>query len=158
MKPSVHYRQHHDVEPPIVDLRAFRQGWRVRSHLDRLLVDGAITRAEWQAGDDFRATWSSALPSRASTLLGMRVRGHDPDAGMLARLAALTRLRRLGNAMGPGPIAVLVACIVDDLSWRELGRRLGVDHKTARAVTVRALWALADYARGGPARAAGAGP
>lgn len=159
-KPSPFYTAHHDVDPPAVDLRSFRQGWRVRTRLDRLLVEGVISRSTWQAASDFRSTWETALRMRGSALIGIRVAVRDPDATMLARLGAAARLRDLGAALGPGRLTILVACVVDDLSWRELGRQLGVDHKTARARAVRALGALAKQASARPARAAwgGRGP
>jgi hypothetical protein len=53
--PTVSYTRHHDVDPPRVDARTFRQGWRIRSRLDALHIAGSISAGEWQTGHDFRA-------------------------------------------------------------------------------------------------------
>jgi hypothetical protein len=44
--PTPEFRRHHAVEPPRVDANEFRQGWRIRSGLDRLLAGGLITPVE----------------------------------------------------------------------------------------------------------------
>ena len=153
-RPTAEFEQHHDIEAPQIDARSFRAGWRVRTRLDGLLIDGAITPDEWQAGIAFRDTWERALPLRTAALAAAGGGGGDPDAGMLARLGARTRLRQLGEALGFVSMACLVSCAVQDLPWREVGLRLRVHHETARTMTVRALQALARVgAQHAPCRA-----
>jgi hypothetical protein len=143
--PSLFYRQHHEVEAPIVDAAAFRQGWRVRTRLDGLILDGAITPAEWRAAVAFRtaaerilaAAWSSPIWLGAP---GARGRAHDPIASQLDDLAWL---RELCQALGKRDFDLVGLCVVDDVSWADLGRQRKVDPKTARAWTVRAIKALA---------------
>lgn len=143
MRPTPEYERHHDTDVPRVDGRAFRPGWRVRSRLDRLLVDGWIAPGAWQAACDFRASWGAAFAAGASPLAMLGRSGADRERAMLARVTAATRIRALAAALGPGHIAILVCVVVDDLSWRDLGRRLRCHHETARDAAIDALGALA---------------
>jgi hypothetical protein len=44
--PSSFFRQHREVEAPKVSARAFGPGWRIRTNLDRLGLEGAISGFE----------------------------------------------------------------------------------------------------------------
>jgi hypothetical protein len=144
MRPDAHFRQHHDVEPPRVDERTFRPAWRVRSRLDQLLLTRAISPLEWRAGARYRLTFDTAF---AGVLPGSRLvrtgSARVADASMTARLDALAWLRSHRMRLGTATRDLVEACVVEDLSWAELGRRLGVDPKTARNRTVSALGKLA---------------
>ena len=59
------------------------------------------------------------------------------------RLDAVRRLRETRERIGPKAYALIVAVAAEDVSWRELGRRLGVTDKTAQNAAVKALEALA---------------
>src|SRR4249919_1151308 len=126
-QPSDAYRQHHDVEAPRVDWRAFRQGWRVRSRLDGLLDDGRITPGEWQAASEYRDAWDALRRTTRGGGSGIRVAGYGGDRN--SRAAAIdraARIRAAETAIGPEAAALCYACAVEDLSWRTLGARLGV--------------------------------
>ncbi|HSR77581.1 MAG TPA: hypothetical protein VLN57_13430 [Xanthobacteraceae bacterium] len=145
-QPSAHYRQHHDVEAPSVDGFSFRQAWRVQTRLDHLLADGAITLRQWHAAVAFREDLETAARSawRAPVWLSVAAGASSSRGETIGiRLDALARLRHIANALGPFACALLEACIARDWSWAFLGRRLGVDPKTARAWTVTAIKALA---------------
>jgi hypothetical protein len=58
-----------------------------------------------------------------------------------AVLTVATVLRSSALAIGPRRCALLLASVVQDRSWRELGRQLGVDKKTGQVrVLELALW------------------
>jgi DNA-binding transcriptional ArsR family regulator len=134
-----------DVEDPRVDERAFRQGWRIRTRLDQLLVDQRISAGEWQAATEFRSAWLSAreLTARESGGSGIRIAGgRTTDAATIARLEAAKRVRIVEITLGKLAIALVVACVVEDLSWAAIGRHLHRDAETVRDWTVVAIGAL----------------
>ena len=51
----------------------------------------------------------------------------------------MKRLRQLREHLGDRNFAIVTAVAVDDVSWRALGRRLGVMDMTAKAW---AVWAI----------------
>jgi hypothetical protein len=155
--PSLAYRQHHDVEAPRVDTRAFRQGWRVVTRLDGLLAAGLIAPGVWQAAAEYRAAWDAL--QRTSTGGGSSLRdGYGAGAGRAGALDRAACVRAAEVAIGPRATTLCRACAVEDLSWRSLGLRLGVRDVTAQAWTVHALIALARaWRRGGTAPGTGSG-
>ncbi|HYM25288.1 MAG TPA: hypothetical protein VEU08_18855, partial [Vicinamibacterales bacterium] len=103
--PSLAYRQHHDVEAPRVDTRAFRQGWRVVTRLDGLLAAGLIAPGVWQAGAEYRAAWEALR--RTSTGGGSSLRdGFGPGAGRAGALDRAARVRAAESALSPGHAAL----------------------------------------------------
>ena len=145
-QPTAHYRQHHEVEAPRIDGHRFQQAWRVRTRLDALVLDGAITLRQWHAVVGFRDDVETAAMAawRTPIWLSVTARGSSKHGATVAiRFDALERLRRIADALGGFACALVEACAVHDWSWAYLGRRLGVDPKTARAWTVLAIKALA---------------
>jgi hypothetical protein len=132
-----------EIEPPRVDASSFRQGWRVRTRLDGLRVAGRISGDVWQAAVEYRAAYDRWQASGGGELAG-RISGgadaHDRLLGLVETLAALSAVER---RIGRFATALCVACVVEDLSWPEIGRRCGRSHHTAEAWTVAALRALA---------------
>jgi hypothetical protein len=147
MKPTEEFCRHHEVEPPRVDAVAFRQGWRVRTRLDRLLFEGAIDPDVWLAAVAYRGVYLQAFgslwPSRSLELPA--VIGFRDRAGGL-RLDALQTMRLVRQRLGPSNAELVEECVIEDAAWAALGRQLHVDPKTARMRTVTALKAL--YASG----------
>jgi hypothetical protein len=138
--PSRAYRRHHAVEAPRVDARAFRQGWRVSTRLDRLLAAGLIDGGVWQAAADYRAAWEAALELRSGIDAGrMTGNGGDREAAMLARMSHASRLRRVDGQLGLLASWLVFACVIEDQSWHRMGRRLGVRNTTAQSWTIAAL-------------------
>jgi len=154
-RPSAAYRQHHDVDAPRIDRRSFRQAWRVRSRLDALLADGRITRDQWQACVDYRDTAAIARGISVPWPFLVRIGSGSRDARMVARLDAETRLRRVEAAIGALATALVVACVVEDLSWREIARRTGRTHETVRDWTIMAIAALGEAWGASSARTGG---
>jgi DNA-directed RNA polymerase specialized sigma24 family protein len=147
MEPSRFARQHReDLEAPRVDATVFRQGWRIVTRLDGLLADGAISLAAWSAAVVFRQTWELAmtLPQRGPPLMVQRGSG-TPGGAALTRLDAVSRLRRMADALGPFHCRLLQAHVVQDLSWSEMARQHHVDRMTVRRWTIRALDRLAGW-------------
>lgn len=144
-EPDKFYTQHHAVEAPVIDDSEFRPYWRRCTHLDALLHDRAITIVEWRAGQAFRSIAETVLSANWNISQWMdnsrSRRGFDINLG--GRHDAINRLHKLHNALGSFAIDLLEVHIVDDISWTELGRRLGVHAKTARSHTILALRALA---------------
>jgi hypothetical protein len=154
-QPSPEFRRHHDVTAPQVDSTAFRQGWRVVTRLDQLRADGAIDAATYDAAIAVRTDCEVAFGRSRSTPLmalpggGGHIAKHDRQ---LARVEAVGRLRRLAHRLGAFDATLIDQCVVLDLSWPEIGRRLGgIHHQTARAYAIQALRRLASEAtrRGG---------
>jgi len=76
--PNRFYRQHHEVEAPQVDEKAFRPAWRVRTQLDKLLLDGLISPYEWRIAGWLRSCHERAFGSDLASpmaRLGMAGRG-----------------------------------------------------------------------------------
>jgi predicted DCC family thiol-disulfide oxidoreductase YuxK len=148
-QPSAQYRQHHDVEPPRVDTRSFRQGWRVCTRLDRLLADVRITPRTWQAAIAYRDAWAAASRSTGGgtgRLEPARIGGRGPDAAhsrLLSQLEALARIAESERAIGRLAADLCYACAVADLPWAGIGRTYRCNAETARDWTVAALSALA---------------
>jgi hypothetical protein len=146
--PSPFFRQHHGLEPPTLDLGAWRPYWRVRTRLDRLLLDGAITPQEWSAAVRlrriFEASYAAMLPIHR---LDGKPHGGSSGPALARRADALARLEAVRAGLGSFALGLLEACLADDASWRYLGSRLGVDPKTARAWTIAAIHALATLNR-----------
>ena len=132
------------IEPPRIDWRAFRQGWRVVSRIDRLLADRRIDAGTWQAAVEYRAAWEALRRSSAGTAPAVRLAGRGGTSGAEAStLDRAARIRAVEATIGREAAALCHACAVEDLSWRTLGVRLGVRDVTAQARTVIALRALA---------------
>ena len=147
-EPSRWWRQHHGLEAPAIDFGAWRPYWRLRTRLDRLLLDGAITVHEWRQAVQLRRLVEAA---RAAVLPIHRLDGEpsggDSGPALARRVDAMARLDQVRAGLGVFALGLLEACLVDDCSWRYLGDRLGVDPKTARAWTIIALRALATLQR-----------
>jgi len=138
--PSEAYRQHHDVAAPQIDASAFRQGWRVSTRLDALLAEGAIEPSDYEAAAALRRDWEAASGVRARPLMSFGARGGPGGSGGgIDRLAALARLRRLGDTLGRFDLRLLEQCVVLDQSWALTGRQHGVADTTARRWTIAAL-------------------
>lgn len=146
-QPSPEFRRHHDVAAPRVDRRAFRQGWLVHTRLAQLRDDGSIDAATYDAAVSVRIDWEIAYGrGRSAPLMvlpggggGLTVE-HDRQ---LRRTDAVGRLRSVANRLGAFDASLIDLCVLSDLSWPEIGRRIGVSHPTARSYTIKALRRLA---------------
>jgi hypothetical protein len=67
-----------------------------------------------------------------------------------AVLATASALRASALALGQRRCSLLLASVVQDRSWRELGRQLGIDKKTVQARVIEAIGALALWRAGKP--------
>src|SRR5947208_16521057 len=103
--PSPFFRQHHGLEPPAIDWGTFRRYWRVRTRLDRLLLDGAISPQEWSAAARLRriieASYAGMLPIHR---LDGEPRGGVSGPALARRVDALARLA--GVRAGLGTVAL----------------------------------------------------
>jgi hypothetical protein len=144
-EPSPFFRQHHGLEAPAIDFGAWRPYWRIRTRLDRLLLDGAITAREWGIASRLRSAFEAAqagiMPIHQLDGDPRRARAASPPSGH--RADALARLNQLRATLGSLTLGLLQACLVEDCSWAWLGKCLAVDPKTARAWTIAAIHALA---------------
>jgi hypothetical protein len=133
--PSAHFRQHHAVDEPSVDSASFRTAWRVRTRLDQLLIDRIITPHEW-----FVAVRLRTMLELVAIRQGLRAaRTEFLPSGKpngTTSVQASRYCRDIADRFGAVCSGILVACLVDDLSWAELGRRIGTDPRTAKAWTV----------------------
>lgn len=151
MKPSPEFLRQHKVEPPQVDRAHFRQAWRVRPQLETLLQRGAIGPDEFRAGDNFRNLWSRAFGSLTASSMPrlaefVRTRGRQ-NGQFTPHLNAVANLCVIQHDLGEPTFRLLVACLVDDLTWIELGRRWKLHRNTAKSRVVDALQKLASRYR-----------
>jgi len=149
--PAAEYRQHHEVEAPQVDTSSFRQGWRVHSRLDSLATSGRIDRQQLEAAVTW-GNWAERVATPGTSPWRIRVDGGGQGGGTFAdrQIDVAARLRESTAALGTSRIALLGACVVEDMSWRRLGLRLGVSAETARERVVEAIAALALWLAGEP--------
>jgi hypothetical protein len=133
--PSAHFRQHHAVDEPRVDAGNFRPAWRVRTRLDQLLIDRSITPHEWFIAVRFRTMLE--LVAMRQGVRAARIEFLPPGKPNGTTSAQASRYcREIADRFGAVCSGILIACLVDDLSWAELGRRIRVDPRTAKAWTV----------------------
>lgn len=145
-RPTPEFRRQHDVEAPRVDERAFRQGWIVRTRLDQLLADKRITRGEYQAACDYRTAWGTSRElRRVNVPLGMIrfAASSTPDEGLVRKFDAEAKLVAVEAAIGALATGLVVACVIEDLSWAATARFCHRNPETVRDWTVVALRALA---------------
>jgi hypothetical protein len=144
-QPLAQYQLHHEVRPPQVDAKVFRQGWQVRTRLDSLLADRLIDHEQWQAARTYRTAWERVL-ALPGAWAGTRGPGGSGDAHgrMTGLVGVLAVLRRAERSMGPHSTLLCRLCVVEDRSWRGIGDRLGVCHHTARTWAAAAVVVLAS--------------
>jgi DNA-directed RNA polymerase specialized sigma24 family protein len=150
-RPTAEFRSHHRVEAPQVDGTAFRQAWLRTTKLDSLLEAGRIDRDQHSAACRWR-TWAEKAAPLHAQAWDVRVdRSPVPnDTAALLRVQTASRLRGVAEALGPLRVRLLTMCVGEDRSWREIGDRLGIDGKTARAWCAAAVIALAAFLAGEP--------
>jgi hypothetical protein len=148
--PSAWRRQHGQVEAPDISSAAFRPYWRAGSLIDKLANQGAITAEEWLAGDRFRRLFQAAHRGELRGAAFDRVytdqhcRRPGQDGPTDARLAAIEKLVRIRERVGPVVFAIIVEVAVHDTRWAQLARKLGgIDPKTARSRGIEAITVLA---------------
>ena len=144
--PSAFYRQHQSVEAPLIDTRHFRPGWRVRSGLDRLFRDHAISARSYRAGCEFRdlADCAEAGNFHQAALIAGSGGALGGIERLEARLVAQARLHEIALQLGAVAFALLDMVIVKNLSWAVIGRGFSIDPKTARAWCITAINGLAQ--------------
>jgi hypothetical protein len=148
-RPTAEYAQHHDVAAPDVSTTAFRPAWLVRSRLMQLHADGLIDPAELDAALIWRRDHDMALSSGASIgAYAPRVDGGCAGGAATIRLAALGRLRRTADALGPTRVLLLIGVVVEDAPWSALASRLKCSDKTCRVRAVEAIEALHAHQSG----------
>lgn len=148
--PTDQYRQHHAVDVPKVDADSFRPFWRVRTRLDQLLLDRAITVPEWRAAIMLRTLAEIVLSAswRSTPLDRNEPSGIATGIAVARRLDAIDRLQQIQAALGGWAFGLLESHVVNDQTWVDIGARLNVHPKTARNWTILALKALAALERG----------
>jgi hypothetical protein len=149
--PSPFYKQHHAVEAPVVDATEFRTAWRRRSPVDGLLAGGLISAREYRVAIGFRRTYEAAHRGSltgstwGTTFVDPHCRQPRPERSE-RELDAVGWIRTVEHALG-GLYPLVEWCVVAELSWCEIGRRVGIDPRTGRrwcAVAIAALAATTD--------------
>jgi hypothetical protein len=151
VSPSEFFRQHFAVvEAPAVDAKNFRTAWSIRTRLGGLFVDGLISRRELQVACWYRQSYERAfctdlrssfrlmdMPARTQSNWAQR---QTPHQRQLEAAEFIAHVRReLGATVG----GILDACVIADMPWCELGRRLGRDAKTAKRMGIEVVKLLA---------------
>lgn len=144
-EPSPFFRQHVALDAPEIDTRSFRPYWRVRTRLDQLLDDRAITYAQWFAAFTFKR-WVEHLVAGAYGGQSFD-RSDRPSAGFDAsatRSADVSgHLDRVCEYLRPDHLRVINLFVVWDCNFRDIARALRCHPQTARKRTIEALQALA---------------
>jgi hypothetical protein len=149
--PTAEFRRHYRLDEPEISARAFRPGWRVRTHLACLAEHGHIGRIELQAGMLWR-TWAERIGRVQTQAWASRVKGGVPSISMSElELDAARNLQAAATAIGPERSRLLLVLIVDDARWHVIAAVAGVaDPKTAKTHAAEALSALAAWLDGRP--------
>jgi hypothetical protein len=149
--PTGEFRRHHEVEAPEISLAAFHPAWRVKTRLDRLFRDKLLSPAQWSAAVRYRETYERAHAGELGSILDSIGTGRAPQRSGQphptigeGQRDAVRHLKQVRQALGPVTVNLLEACIVADMSWCALARRLHVDPKTAKHWTLSALKALGE--------------
>ena len=137
--PSTYYRQHRIVEAPRVDRASFRTAWRVSTRLDQLLDDKAITMNEWGVAVRLRTAVETVALRQGIRSSRVEYMPRSGNSNFTPVASASKHCREVEQYFGPIGYAILTACIVDDLAWAELGRRMKRDHRTARSHVIALL-------------------
>jgi hypothetical protein len=140
--PTAQRARRNDIAPPRMDRSHRRPGWQVRTRLEALRADDAITSSQYDAGEQFRRLREQAFPAMRSPLAAVGSRGSYAAGAPESALAALGRLRAWHAGLGDLAFLLLEACCVDDQPWAEIARRLRIHRDTARRWTITALVAL----------------
>jgi len=144
-EPTKYFQQHHAVEAPAIGEHSFRPFWRVRTRLDQLLIDGAISFPVWRAAALFRTLSEIVIaddwPATSMTFSEGGALGFDVSS--IRRIDALNRLHAIRNCVGRTVFAMIERHVVEDQSWTQLAGYYGVHPKTVRSWTIAALQALA---------------
>jgi hypothetical protein len=131
--------------------------------LDQMLVARRITLGQWLVAMEYRHLWASA---RRRAVPGGSARGVSPGYGgggtrAVVVLDQLAKLLEVERAIGDYQTRILRAALVEELSWRAIGRAAGLNHETAEAHAIVAVAALAkawwppqarDHLHAAPAR------
>lgn len=144
LEPSPFFRQHVALDAPEIDARSFRPYWRVRTRLDQLLIDHAISYAQWYAGVTFRLWVERRL---GASYGGQSLdRSDRPSAGFDASavrgIDASDELDRVCVDLGADHLRLVSLFVVHDVNFRDIARALDCHPTTARKRTIDALRAL----------------
>ena len=149
--PTKWFEQHHEVVT-----RAGRSaGKRVRSQLEKFLIDGTITPAQSEAGRRFAWSYAVGCNERGRSCLAMTVSRGASDYGADPKHQAFiaydeARVMLDGNrhslALRFSPTAVMVQFCVDDTPLREIAAEtMNVSDKTAKRKVCAYLAELAAH-------------
>jgi hypothetical protein len=111
---------------------------------EQVAESGRIDREQLEAAVIW-GNWAERVATPGTSPWRIRVDGGGQGGGTFTdrQIDAAARLRESTAALGASRIALLGACVVEDMSWRRLGQRLGVAAETARERVVEAIAALA---------------
>jgi hypothetical protein len=141
--PTTQFRQHHEVLEPRVDGAEFRQAWLVRSRALALFENNLIDGQQYGTFLWWRREVERLGKMPVQKWLP-RVDGavRPGDSPTEAELAAATALRESAWALGQKRISLLLTALVEERSWPDIGKRLGLSHKTVKSRTIEAVRAL----------------
>lgn len=152
--PTEEFRRHHEV----ITRAGTSTGRRVRTRLERMLLEGDIAPAQSEAGRRF--AWSYAVGCNpgvrsclAASLSGGRGDGGFTDNRHQAFVAYDEARRALDGGINPqavvsAPSNVLTKFCVDDASFSEIAEELGLRDATVKRWIRRYLETLAEHYAG----------
>jgi hypothetical protein len=144
--PTKELAQHHDLAPP--SKLSATKGWEVKSRVDSLHKGGRIDDAEKAACDRWLKDWEMGVAGVVQPGLSERVDNDNLRCAMDGRIDALSRLRRVRDEIGLLNESLIEMCVARDMSWVEIGRRIGTTNKPALERGVAAITKLSDaYSR-----------
>jgi hypothetical protein len=133
--PTSFFRQHHPVEQPEINNRAFRPYFRVRTRLEKLAREGAISGFEYRVSLWLRSCYERGYSSDLQSAM--------PRLGMAVHSSWRSREDPASRRAQAREYLVHVEKALDDLSWARPGQRLNCHAKTAKVWAVQAIKALA---------------
>jgi len=126
---------------------AVRPWWRVESRLTVLYIGELIERDAYERACALRHASERVSRTGNSVMarLGVGTGRTPPATGSPSesQLDAARRIERVRERLGERDFAIVHWVVVEDCSWRALGRRLGCDRETAKNRAVLALKRLA---------------
>lgn len=142
-RPSLEFLRHFDVHAPVIDTTHFRTGWRIRARLEALMTRKLISPREYFAACAFRDAWDRAQGGSARSALASEGKGGRVDFVSLGSLDDARIIALVGERLTREQAVLVLGCVVFDVSWVELARRLHVDETTVPRMAAPAIARLA---------------
>ena len=156
VSPTPEFLAKHRVVRPEVTQTKRRETWQLETRLYRLCHDRErvsnpgdawIGTAEYDAANArWYGDWARSQGAQNTREPGERVQRSGHADGITDTMVfAAAAVRAVAEWLGAKNASILEMVVVHDLSWAEIGRRIGVDEKTAKVWSCHVLRDLLRY-------------